>query len=466
MSGEGDGGSKLWGGRFSKGVTSEMEKFNSSISYDKRMWRADIDGSIAYAKAIRKCGIITEDELNAMIEGLETVRSEWLDGKFVLLPSDEDIHTANERRLTELKGEVGKKLHTGRSRNDQVATDTRLWLRDEIKALLKILRDTIQTFVARAKSDQSVIMPGYTHMQQAQPIRWSHWLLSYASMLQRDYERLSETFKRTNVLPLGSGALAGNPFDIDREYIAELLGFDAITTNSLDGTSDRDFVSEFLFWSSMTCTHLSRFAEDLIIYSTKEFSFIVLADEYSTGSSLMPQKKNPDSLELIRGKCGRLIGHLTGMMCTIKGLPMTYNKDLQEDKEPLFDAVETISGVINIAHGVVATLKVNPERMLASLSPEMLATDIAYYLVRRGVPFREAHHVSGECVCLAESKGLALDKLSVADFLSISASFQPDIVHIFDYEKSIEQYSAHGGTGSASINWQIDTANKWLEANQ
>ena len=291
----GDDGPKLWGGRFKKPLDSEMEKFNASIDYDKIMWSADIDGSIAYAKALAKTSIISAEERDKLCQGLELVRNEWKGGKFQIVASDEDIHTANERRLTELVGDVGRKLHTGRSRNDQVATDTRLWLRDRILAISAVLKEAISAFVEQAKVNQTVMLPGYTHLQRAQPIRWSHWLLCYASMLKRDFERLQEVYKRTNVLPLGSGALAGHPFDIDRDFLAMELNFDGITLNSLDGTSDRDFVSEFLFWSSLTSTHLSRMAEDLIIYSTKEFSFVTLADEYSTGSSLMPQKKNADS---------------------------------------------------------------------------------------------------------------------------------------------------------------------------
>lgn len=349
---------KLWGGRFSGATDPLMERFNESIHFDRRLHKADIQGSQAYAKALLSQGILTKQEQETLHQGLSDVLSEWQTDQFQLRPGDEDIHTANERRLGELVGEVAGKLHTGRSRNDQVATDMRLWLRDEVTSMVGYLRDLVGALVERAENDIDVLMPGYTHLQRAQPIRWSHFLLSYAFWFRQDAERLEQFLPRVNQLPLGSGALAGNPFQVDREWLAQELGFSSVTPNSLYGTSDRDFVAEFLFHSSMTMLHISRLAEDLIIYSTAEFGFIQLADAYSTGSSLMPQKKNPDSLELLRGKVGRVFGGMSGFMMTYKGLPSTYNKDMQEDKEPMFEAVDTLSGSLQITTAVVATLKV------------------------------------------------------------------------------------------------------------
>ncbi|MCB0058017.1 MAG: argininosuccinate lyase, partial [Caldilineaceae bacterium] len=372
---------KLWGGRFTGKTDPLMEQFNASIVFDKQMWRVDLSGSQAYARALERAGLLTAAEAEQIVDGLEQVAGEWARGEFTIVEGDEDIHTANERRLTELIGSVAGKLHTGRSRNDQVATDVRLWLREEIAHLRRHQRDLIATAVERAAEEIDILMPGYTHLQPAQPVRWSHWLLSHVWAWQRDASRLDELAARVNVMPLGSGALAGNPFAIDRVRLAEDLGFAGITYNSMDGVSDRDFIAEFLFWAALTMIHLSRLAEDLIVYSSHEFGFVTLADAYSTGSSLMPQKKNPDALELLRGKSGRSMGQLTGLMATLKGLPSTYNKDLQEDKEPLFDAVTSLSGSLQIACGVLSTLAINPPFMRAALVPEMLATDLAEYLV-------------------------------------------------------------------------------------
>ncbi|KAJ3299502.1 hypothetical protein HK104_008691 [Borealophlyctis nickersoniae] len=453
---------QLWGGRFTGKTDPLMEAFNASLSFDRRMWQADIWGSQAFAKALAKSGILTEAERDQLVEGLRKVEEEWASNTFVVKPSDEDIHTANERRLGELVGTVAGKLHTGRSRNDQVATDMRLWLREQATKLLTYLKDLVAITIQRAETEIDVIMPGYTHLQRAQPIRWSHWLLSYAWSWHADAERLSQLLKRINQLPLGSGALAGNPFNIDREFLANELGFDHIMPNSLYGVSDRDFVAEFLFWSSMTMIHLSRWAEDLIIYSSAEFGFVQLADAYSTGSSLMPQKKNPDSLELIRGKSGRTFGDLAGFLMTLKGLPSTYNKDLQEDKEPMFDAVDTLSGCLQISTGVLTTLTIKPEKMKASLSIDMLATDVAEYLVRKGVPFRETHHVAGHAVRLAEERGVQMDQLSHADFKSLHPAFGEDVSSIWDFEKSIDNRCALGGTSRATVERQINHLKQWL----
>jgi argininosuccinate lyase len=455
---------KLWGGRFTGATDPLMERFNASIAFDKRLWQADISGSQAYARALARAGIITQEEADTIVEGLAAVAMEWQRGLFELHPGDEDIHTANERRLTELLGAVAGKLHTGRSRNDQIATDVRLWLRVQVDHLQNELHHLIAQTVARAEQEIDLIMPGYTHLQPAQPVRWSHWLLSHAWAWQRDAQRLAGLRPRLNVLPLGSGALAGNPFAIDRRQIATELGFEEITPNSLDGVSDRDFIVEFLFWASLTMVHLSRWAEDLIIFSSREFGFVTLADAYSTGSSLMPQKKNPDALELLRGKVGRVAGGLNSLLLTLKGLPSTYNKDLQEDKEPLFDAVDTLSGALPIATGVISTLRSRPERMAAALVPEMLATDLAEYLVRKGVPFRETHHIAGAAVQLAEARAVPLSALTAADLQQLHPAFAEDVVQVWDYEQSVERRAVEGGTSRQAVLAQATALRDWLDA--
>ena len=453
---------KLWGGRFSDALDPLMEEFNASIGFDRRLWQVDIRGSQAYAHALARAGLLTEDEAAQIAAGLERVADEWRADGFVIQAGDEDIHTANERRLTELIGSVAGKLHTGRSRNDQVATDLRLWLREELLARAQQLRTLIEVATERAASEIDLLMPGYTHLQPAQPTRWSHWLLSHAWAWQRDAQRLQDLLPRVNLLPLGNGALAGNPFPIDRDWLAQELGFSAPTPNSLDGVSDRDFVAEALFWATMTMLHVSRWAEDLIIYSSREFGFVTLADAYSTGSSLMPQKKNPDSLELLRGKAGRVFGDMSGLLMTLKGLPSTYNKDLQEDKEPLFDAMETLAGALPIAAGALATLTVNSERMNQALAPEMLATDLAEYLVRKGVPFRQTHHIAGAAVALAESEGIALTDLSLAALRALHPAFDEDVTEIWSYERSVEQRDVRGGSSRRAVREQISALRQWL----
>lgn len=457
---------KLWGGRFSGETDPLMEAFNASIDFDRRLWAADIRGSQAYARALADAGLLTPDEAAQIVAGLAQVADEWQRGTFVLAEGDEDIHTANERRLTELIGPVAGKLHTGRSRNDQVATDLRLWLREQIGDLRGHLRQLIEVTVERADREIDLLMPGYTHLQPAQPIRWSHWLLSHAWAWQRDAQRLDELAARVNVMPLGSGALAGNPFPIDRRKLAADLDFADVTRNSLDGVSDRDFVAEFLFWSTMTMLHLSRLAEDLVIYSSNEFHFVTLADAYSTGSSLMPQKKNPDALELLRGKSGRVMGALTGLMVTLKGLPSTYNKDLQEDKEPLFDAVENVGGALQIAAGVLSTLTPHPAFMQAALSTEMLATDLADYLVRKGVPFRETHHIAGAAVRMAEVQGIPLAALELDDLLTLHDAFDEDVAAVWDFETSVERRDVVGGTSRGAVLAQIAEIRSWLDGRE
>jgi argininosuccinate lyase len=369
--------------------------------------------------------------------------------------ADEDIHSYVERRLIERAGPVGGKLHTGRSRNDQVATDVRLWLREQAADLDKALAALICAAADRAEAELDVLMPGYTHLQPAQPVRWSHWLLSHAWAWQRDRARLADLRMRVNVLPLGSGALAGCPFPIDRDALARDLGFAEVSPNSIDAVSDRDFIAEFLFWAALLGIHLSRWAEGLIVWSSREFGFVTLADAYSTGSSLMPQKKNPDALELLRGKSGRLVGGLTGLLATLKGLPSAYDKDLQEDKEPLFDATDTLSLALPIARGVLGTLSIHPERMMAALGDELLATDLADVLVRRGVPFRQSHHLVGQAVRRAEDLGCPLRDLPLGDLQAISPHFGREVAAVWDLERSVEQRAVTGGTARASVLEQV-----------
>ncbi|KAH7914979.1 putative argininosuccinate lyase [Hygrophoropsis aurantiaca] len=446
---------KLWGGRFTGKTDPLMHAFNQSLKYDQRMHDVDIRGSIAYAKALKLIGILTPAEEEKMIQGLETVGQEWKNGQFEPAPDDEDIHTANERRLSELIGPLGGKLHTGRSRNDQVATDMRLWLLDQVNDIEKSLKGLILVMVGRADEERDALMPGYTHLQRGQPIRWSHFLLSHAFSFRNDLERLQELVPRISVLPLGCGALAGNPFAVDREFLAKELGFSSLAENSMWGVGDRDFIVEFLMWASLTMTHMSRLAEDLIVYSTAEFGFVTLSDAYSTGSSIMPQKKNSDSLELLRGKSGRIFGNMAGFMMTLKGLPSTYNKDLQEDKEPLFDTVDNVSASLKIAEGVIATLEIHEDKMRQALTMDVLATDLADYLVRKGVPFRETHHVSGRAVALAESRKCQLNELTVEDFLGLHPKFSEDVVDVFDFEASVERRTAIGGPSRQTLDRQI-----------
>lgn len=442
------------GGRFKGGTDPIMEKFNESLWFDKRMWAQDIRGSVAYAKAIGKVGIITDEEVALLVKGLGDVHKEWEEGKFEIKAGDEDIHTANERRLTEIIGPTGGKLHTGRSRNDQVATDTRLWT---VEAERDVLKDMATLLTAAAEVSEKhidILMAGYTHLQPAQPIRYSHWLMSHITPLVRDAERLKELIPRANRCPLGSGALAGNAFGVDREFLAEELGFEGVTANSLDSVCDRDFVVEFLMWHALMLTHISQFAEDVIINNL--LKCIDIDDAYATGSSLMPQKKNPDALELLRGKAGVALGKAVGMTATLKGLPRAYNKDLQEDKLLLFGAMDTVKDCLAIATGVIVTMKPNPEMLIKALSPEMLATDLADYLVRRGVPFRETHHISGACVRLAEEKKVSIDTLSLDELKAIDSRFEADVSKVWDYEVSVERKSSIGGTAKASVLKQIE----------
>jgi argininosuccinate lyase len=454
---------QLWGGRFSGKTDSLMRKFNDSIYFDVRLWEVDLDGSMAYAQALARAGVITEEEADILQDGLDEIRAEFTQQRFEFKAGDEDIHTAVERRLAELIGDLAGKLHTGRSRNDQVATDTRLWLKREIAGLDEQLVALQREIIAKAEAHLDVIMPGYTHLQQAQPIRFSHWLLSYDWMLQRDRERLDDLTRRVDILPLGSGALAGTPFPVDRRFLAETLGFAAISANSLEAVGDRDYILEFLSWASILQVHLSRLAEDLIIYSSREFGFIEIADAYSTGSSLMPQKKNPDSLELIRGKTGRVVGSLTGLLVTMKGQPSTYNKDSQEDKEPLFDTVDTLNMTLPIAAGVIKTLSLNVPRMYEAMDSTMLATELADYLVNKGMPFRQAHHLAGQIVRQAIALEQPLNSIPLAAYQQFSPLFGRDLHEWLTFKRAADRRSSPGGAGEQPVRDQLEQLRTLLE---
>ncbi len=452
----------LWGGRFRGGTDELMKRFNDSISFDQRLYAADIEGSMAYARALARAGLITEQETDQLVAGLEQVRAEFDEGTFQIEPGDEDIHTAVERRLGELVGDVAGKLHTGRSRNDQVATDLRLYLLEAIERLEQAVIGLQRAIVGQAESCQDIIMPGYTHLQHAQPVLFSHWLMAFFWKLDRDRGRLRDVAERVRVCPLGAGALAGNPFGIDRAAMAEALGFDAPTENTIDSVNDRDYVVEFLAWAALTQVHLSSLAEDLILWASQEFGFVELDDAYATGSSLMPQKKNPDSLELLRGKSGRVVGHLTGLLTTLKGLPTAYNKDLQEDKEALFDVIDTMEMALPIATGVIETLNVNADAMEGALDDGMLATDLADYLVRRGVPFRQSHHLVGEAVCRAEELDVPLKQLDLTEYQEIHPAFDEDVYGVFDFKRSVEARRTMGGTAPEAVAEQIERAKRIL----
>lgn len=452
----------LWSGRFRAGLDSLASILNNSLPVDKRLYPEDIRGSQAWAQALAAAGVLTADEAGSLVDGLQAVFEEMESGSFEFHDNDEDIHTAVERRLTELVGPAGGKLHTGRSRNDQVATDFRLWLLSTSKKLDTAIVNLEKALIHRAEIDLEVILPGYTHFQQAQPILLSHWWMSHFWALQRDRDRLQDLIRRAAVLPLGSAALAGTTFPIDRFALAKDLGFNLPSQNSLDATSDRDFAAEFLFWASLTGVHLSRMAEALILYSTIEYGFVTMADEYSTGSSLMPQKKNPDILELTRGKAGTLIGLLTGLLTTLKGLPSAYDKDLQEDKTAVFEAADTMEVLLPVVEGVISTLTVNADRCRQAIHPAVLATDLADYLVARGVPFRSAHEAVGKAVRLAEETGKNLTTLTLNDYQSIQPAFTEDLFNALDLGSSVNRRSVYGGTAKQAVEKQIEEAKQAL----
>jgi argininosuccinate lyase len=452
----------LWGGVFNEPTDDDLRKLNDSLPFDKRLFKQDIQGSIAYAQAIAKAQVITQTEADEIIRGLQAVLTEFENNTFVFKEGDEDIHTAVERRLTELVGSVGGKLHTGRSRNDQVATDFRLWVMNALTTLMALVKQTQAALLQRAEEHLETPMVGYTHLQPAQPISVAHWLMSYFWMLERDMERLIQIRQRTSSMPLGSGALAGTPLALDRDALAKALGFASVSPNSLDAVSDRDFVAETLFGLAMVGLHLSRLGEDLILFSNPNFGYFRLDDRYSTGSSLMPQKRNPDSMELARGKAGRLVGNLTGLLTTLKGLPTGYNKDLQEDKEALFDSVDTLHALLPVVTGVILTLKVNTDRLNSALVEEMLATDLADYLVNKGMPFREAHHVVGRVVRIASDTGVKLSQIPLDNYQELSDLFTEDVYQVYDFGQSIRKRKASGGTSPEAVQQQIQQAKKYL----
>ncbi len=444
--------SKPWAGRFTQETNKLVEEFNASISFDKRLYKHDIMGSIVHAKMLAKVGIIKKREAERIISGLKAIEKEIEAGKFRFTSDMEDIHMAIEKRLIEKTGSVGGKLHTARSRNDQVALDVRLYLRDEIGEVKGLIRELQKTFVGIAKKNMDCIMPGYTHLQRAQPILFSHHLLSYYEMLKRDFERLDDCLKRVNVMPLGSGALAGSPYPLNREFVAKELGFTGVTDNSLDAVSDRDFCIEFCSASSILMMHLSRLSEEMILWSSSEFGFIELSDAFSTGSSLMPQKKNPDVPELMRGKTGRVYGNLVSLLTTMKALPLAYNKDMQEDKEALFDTIATIKECLKVFSPMLRTMKLNKKKMLdATKGGFLTATDAADYLVKKGIPFRESHHIVGKIVayCIKTSQGL--EDLSIDEWRGFSKAFGKDIKEVISVEASVKSRKAKGGTAPEAV---------------
>jgi argininosuccinate lyase len=453
---------KLWGGRFSKPTDSLVHQFNASIGFDARLYDEDIRGSQAWARALAKAAVLTSAEAETIVRHLEEIRAEFENGIFDFAPGDEDIHTAVERRLLELAGPVGGKLHTGRSRNDQVATDLRLWLMGACDQMRQHLAGLQEALLTSAATGLHLPMPGYTHLQHAQPVTWGHWTLAHFWPLARDRVRFEQVRATAAVLPLGAAALAGTAFPVDRQALAEALGFSSIAPNSLDAVSDRDFVADFLYAAALLGIHLSRLAEQLIIFNSREFGFIVLDDAYSTGSSLMPQKKNPDTLELTRGKSGRLLGHLTGFLATLKGLPSAYDKDLQEDKEPVFDAFDTLNLALPVMGGLIRSLRLQPDRMAAQLEASLLATELADHLVRRGVPFREAHHLSGRAVRLAEKRQINLDQLTLADLQSISSKFVSGVENDLTVAGALARRTAVGGTAAPRLEEQLAAARQQL----
>ncbi|MGA2151251.1 MAG: argininosuccinate lyase [Geobacteraceae bacterium] len=450
---------KLWGGRFTQPTDKFVEEFTASIEFDKRLYRHDIRGSIAHARMLGREGIIPPGDTEAIVGGLQDILGRIESGSFDFSVSLEDIHMNIEAQLTQKIGEAGKRLHTGRSRNDQVALDIRLYLRDEIAEISGYLDLLINSLLFKAEKHLGVIMPGYTHLQTAQPVLFSHYMLAYVEMFKRDRGRMEDCLKRLNVLPLGSGALAGTTFPIDREYVAELLEFPEVTRNSLDAVSDRDFSLEFLSSAAILMMHLSRFSEELIIWSTSEFRFIELSDAFCTGSSIMPQKKNPDVPELVRGKTGRVYGNLVALLTVMKALPLAYNKDMQEDKEPLFDTVDTVKGSIRIFAEMIREMRLNSDRMRAAAGGGFsVATDVADYLVRKGMPFRDAHEVVGKAVryCIESKK--ELQELTLAEWRGFSGSIEEDIMAAITLEASVNARSATGGTALERVREEIERA--------
>ncbi len=453
-------------GRFAGGPAAEVAQFTESISFDWRLWKHDIQGSVAHATMLRKIGVLTKAELDAIFKGLTQIAKEIAAGKFPWKPELEDVHMNLEAELTR-RVPAGAKLHAGRSRNDQVALDLRLWLRDEITALLEDIADLQRALVALGERNAEVIIPGYTHLQRAQPVYLAHHLLAYVEMLERDCERLWDGHSRVNVCPLGSGAIAGSTLPLDRELVARLLGFvDAngrvqLTQNSMDAVSDRDFVIEFAAAAALLAVHLSRLAEDVILWVSAEFNYLKLADAYTTGSSLMPQKKNPDIAELARGKTGRVVGNLMALLTLLKGLPMTYNRDLQEDKERLFDTADTVRATTRLMAAMLRHATVNQSACgRAASDPALLATDLADYLVGKGMPFRQAHHLVGAVVALAETAGKPLNQLTLTELQSVDQAFGRDALGVFDLPRAMAKRNLTGAPGTKEVAKQLA---RWRE---
>lgn len=454
---------KLWEGRFTKNTNALLEKFNASITFDKRMYAEDIKGSIAHSKMLSKQEIISQDDQLKIEKGLNQIKLEIENGEFIFKIEDEDIHMSIEKRLTEIIGSTAGKLHTARSRNDQVALDVRMYVRHqslEIKELLINMESVLYTL---SKKYKNTIIPGYTHLQRAQPILLAHHLLAYFQMFKRDISRIDDFLERSDEMPLGAGALAGTTFDLDRHYVAGQLGFSAPTVNSLDSVSDRDFIIELASIISIISMHLSRFSEEIIIWCTSEFSFIKLDDAFATGSSIMPQKKNPDIAELVRGKSGRIYGNLIAILTTMKALPLAYNKDMQEDKEGIFDSIDNIKICIEIFYEMLSTMDVNEKEILESMKKGFLnATDVADYLAKNGMPFREAHKVVGQIVSYCEQKNIAIDDMKFEEYLGFSNIFKEDVLEAITIENCVNNRNSYGGTSIKNVLMQLELAEKFL----
>lgn len=457
----------MWGGRFTKTTDEMINDFQASISFDKRMYHEDIAGSIAHAKMLAKCGIISEDDCHKIVTGLKDILLQIESGKFDFSVALEDIHMNIEKRLTDAIGEAGGRLHTARSRNDQVALDTHMYVRRQIVEVQREIINLQKALVETAEKYSDVIMPGYTHLQRAQPILFAHHLLAYFSMLSRDFARFTGAYQRADIMPLGAGALAGTTFPIDREFVAEQLNFSAIYNNSLDAVSDRDYIMEFLSAASILMVHLSRLSEETILWCTREFSFVELDDAHCTGSSMMPQKKNPDVSELVRGKTGRVVGHLMAMLATVKGLPLAYNKDLQEDKEGIFDAIDTVKFSLAVYAELIRGMKVKEDVMKRAVSEDFSnATDLADYLVKKGMPFRKAHAVAGTAVHICIEQGKYLEDLTLDEFKKLSPLFDNDIKEAISPETCVKNRNSLGGTSYKQVEMQLTAAKTLVENEQ
>lgn len=454
---------KLWGGRFQKSAEQWVDEFGASISYDQKLVMEDLEGSTAHVKMLSACGILPEEDANLILSGLKTLKQKAQDGDLEFSVSNEDIHLNLEKHLIDEIGPVGGKLHTARSRNDQVATDMHLYLKNRVQEIIEAITAFQDAIVTQAETHVETVVPGYTHLQRAQPISFGHHLLTYFWMLQRDKERLTESVKRIDISPLGAGAMSGTTFPIDREMSAELLGFSNVYQNSLDAVSDRDFILEFLSNASMLMMHMSRFAEEIILWSSEEFRFIELDDTFSTGSSIMPQKKNPDMAELIRGKTGRVYGNLFGLLTTLKGLPLAYNKDMQEDKEGMFDTVHTLMGSLPIFEGMIRTMTVRTDSMEKAVHSDFSnATELADYLAAKGMPFREAHDVTGKLVFTCIQRGYFLKDLPLADLQEASPLIDEDIYNTLMPRTAVERRNSLGGTGFEQVHHQLGLAKQLI----